>query len=242
GKGDVAMAKKQNPRHRDEAVPGAKDKASKRHNSQPPDQAQGARPQSLNGDLRQLPTALAPLAKLPRWVLWNYELDEEGKWTKIPYQSNGRKAANNRPPTWSSYGDVIAVADNFTGIGFCLLNSGLGAFDIDNCRDPATGVIDPWATNLVNRAGSYTEITPSGTGLRIIGHGTGPEVHRKQRATDAVSVETYRQATRYITITGNPLPGAPAQLCNIDAVIDAVVAELDANKKKGSKKKPSEGD
>jgi hypothetical protein len=195
--------------------------------------------QALNGDLRQLPTALAPLTKLQHWVLWNYELNKKGDdWTKVPYQPNGRKAANNRPPTWSTYDDVIAVANNFTGIGFCLLNSGLAAFDIDDCRDPATGVIDPWATNLVNRAGSYTEITPSGTGLRIIGYGTGQEVQRKHsKINGIVSVETYRQTTRYITITGNPLPGAPAQLCNIDAVIEAVVAELDANKK-ANKKKP----
>jgi hypothetical protein len=198
----------------------------------------GPRPQALNGDLKQLPTALAPLTKLPHWVLWNYELNKKGDdWTKIPYRPNGSKAHSDKPATWSSYGDVIAVAGNFMGIGFCLLNSDLAAFDIDDCRDPVTGVIDPWATNLVSRAGSYTEITPSGTGLRIIGHGAGPEVHRKHsKVNGTVSVETYRQATRYITITGNPLPGALAQLCNIDATINAVVAELDANKKKGKPK------
>ena len=42
--------------------------------------------QALNGDLRQLPTALAPLTKLQHWVLWNYELNKKGDdWTKVPY-------------------------------------------------------------------------------------------------------------------------------------------------------------
>jgi hypothetical protein len=44
-------------------------------------------------------------------------------------------------------------------------------------------------------------------------------------------LETYRRATRYITITGNPLPDFAVPLKNIDAHIDTVVAELDRKKK-----------
>src|SRR5262249_1374879 len=153
-------------------------------------------------------------------------------WTKVPYQPNGKRAKNNDPTTWSSYDDVIAHVAKFDGIGFCLLNSGLAAFDIDHCRASA---IHPWANDLVAKVGSYTEITPSGTGLRIIGYGIGPEVHCKRPVTDGVSLEAYRQAKRYITITGNPLPDTPQQLVNIDKAIDDVVAELDANKKKKKK-------
>src|SRR5262249_41583909 len=156
--------------------------------------------------------------------------------TKVPYQPNGKKAANDKPATWSSYKDVIAVADKFDGIGFCLLGTDVAAFDIDKCRSSA---LHPWASDLVAKCGSYTEITPSGTGLRVIGYGTGPEVHRKQPVLDGVSLETYRKATRYITITGNQLPNTPQQLVNIDAHIDAVVAELDGTKKQQKKKKPS---
>src|SRR5262249_29951940 len=123
----------------------------------------------------------------------------------------------------------MAVVDKFDGIGFCLLGTEIAAFDIDDCR---TSAIYPWANDFVAKVGSYTEVTVSGTGLRIIGYGVGSEEHRKQQVTDGVSLETYRRATRYIVITGNPLlPDAPQQLVNIDAHIDAIVAELDAKKK-----------
>ena len=102
----------------------------------------------------------------------------------------------------------------------------------DESRVRVSGVIAPWAMSLVQRCNSYTEITPSGTGLRIIGRGTGDEIHRKQPVSDGVTLETYRRATRYITITGNTLPSFDVALCNIDAHIDAVAAELDGSKKK----------
>ena len=117
---------------------------------------------------------------------------------------------------------------------YCLLNSGIGAFDIDDCRDPETGDINPWAMELVAKAGSYTEITPSGEGLRILGYGSGEKIHRKQPVAKAncVSLESYRKAERYITITGNALPDSKVELADLDALMDATVAELDAKTKK----------
>jgi hypothetical protein len=84
---------------------------------------------------------------------------------------------------------------------------------------------------LVERVASYTEVTVSGAGLRIIGRGTGRRVQRKQPvdiwAPDSGgSLETYRQCERYIVMTGNPL-GALG-LADIDRHVDEVVAELDA--------------
>ena len=81
---------------------------------------------------------------------------------------------------------------------------------------------------IVDRATSYTEMTVSGTGLRVIGYGTGAKVHRKQKLPgSAVEVESYRGAERYIVITGNPLPETWPHMADIGDEIDAVVAELD---------------
>jgi hypothetical protein len=194
----------------------------------------GDKPPTFQGDLRRLPAALAPLVKLPHWVLWRLEWRRnkkgKGKWTKEPYQPNGNHAKTDDPSTWSNYAGVIGAVQQFDGIGFCLRNSGLAAFDIDHCRDPSTGALDAWAAALVERAGSYSEITPSGAGLRIIGLGTGPKVHRKQPVADGVSLEAYRGAERYITITGAALPGTDRHLADLDALVDSVVAELDAQK------------
>jgi hypothetical protein len=180
-----------------------------------------------------LPNALAPLIALPHWVIWRWETNKDGKRTKVPYRPArpNTKASSTDPRTWSDFDTAVAAAKQANGIGFCLLNSGFGAFDIDHCRDAATGVIDPWAKELVARAGSYAEVTVSGTGLRIIGRAAGPKIHRKQAVADGVTLETYRKAERYIVMTGDVLPGSPAVLANLDAVMDAVVAELDASVK-----------
>jgi putative DNA primase/helicase len=39
--------------------------------------------------------------------------------------------------------------------------------DLDHCRDPATGEIAPWALEIIRRFDSYTEVSPSGTGVKI---------------------------------------------------------------------------
>lgn len=188
-------------------------------------------------------SALQPLVELRHWIVWKWEIsvDKKGqeRKTKVPYQPQRprNKASSIKPATWCDYETARGVALNgdADGVGFCLFNTGIAAFDLDDCRNPETGEIDAWAKDLVQRAGSYTEVTISGTGLRIIGWGNGPKVHRKQHVEGAGSLETYRKAERYIVMTGDTLPGTSSILANIDQHIDDVVAELDAKKKNSSK-------
>jgi hypothetical protein len=202
---------------------------------------ENVKPASVQGDLHHLPAALAPLIALPHWVCWRWGKTKakngEEKWTKVPYQPDGRHAKNNDPTTWSNYKAVMAVVDKFDGIGFCLLNGNIAAFDIDHCRDAATGVLDPWAIELVKRADSYSEITVSGTGLRIIGFGDGPRLQRKLPVHDGVTLEAYRNTERYIVVTGNPLPESK-DITNIDEHLDKIVAELEAKKGWSEQNKP----
>jgi primase-polymerase (primpol)-like protein len=150
-----------------------------------------------------------------RWVNWRLE-ERNGKKTKLPYQPNGKLAKSSDESTWSTFEEVtLANGHVWSGVGFCLMGSEIAAFDIDKCRDRETGEVAPWAVALVERAGSYAEITPSLTGLRILGYGRGAEVHRKLPVGDGVSCEIYRQATRYITVSGNVFCDKP--LVNIDA-------------------------
>jgi primase-polymerase (primpol)-like protein len=146
------------------------------------------KPKSFQGDLYHLPSALAPLTVRPHWVLWCWEKTDTGKWTKVPYQPTELKAKNNDPKTWNSYDTVIAAlaTGKFDGIGYVC--SDIGTFDIDHCRGADTGVIDSWAIGLVERTGSYSEITVGGTGLRIVGFGDGPRLQRKLPVHDGVSL------------------------------------------------------
>ena len=190
-----------------------------------------------------LPLALKPLIDQDQWLVWRLEVNKQGKSTKVPYQAHHpeRKASTKDPKTWASYAVAAKVRD-VGGIGFVLTNTEFAAFDIDDCRNATTGEIHPWAKNLVERAGSYAEITTSGTGLRIIGLARNAAHHRKQPVIDGITCEAYSHATRYIVMTGNQLNGAG--LVNLDTVMDEVVAELDElkKKKKKPKQKPTTGE
>jgi primase-polymerase (primpol)-like protein len=157
--------------------------------------------------IRDLPSALAPLIARTNWLLWKWEVVRD-KRTKAPYQPNGRKASSTDRSTWSSYAAAIAAYDRggFDGIGFAL-DGDIGAFDVDGCRDLETRQLHPWAVALTERANSYAEVTPSGTGIRIIGIANGAKIHRKLKVDvdvdPPVTCEPYRKpAGRYITITG----------------------------------------
>jgi hypothetical protein len=162
------------------------------------------------------------------------------KWTKPPYRPRWpREAAkSNNPSTWGSYVDAVAAvgAKEADGIGFALYDSGIGAGDLDHCRDLESGTVEPWADNLNAEAnGAYREITVSGRGLRLIGTAAGPEVHRKftfNRRTGA-SVELYRKAARYITVSGLEIGDCPA-LPPIDDFIDTVFARHSGKTEKAS--------
>ena len=176
-----------------------------------------------------LDAALAPLIAKRHWVKWKYKTLKSGKLTKVPYQCNGYPAATDNPRTWTTYDAVVRAADKFDGDGFVLTDSGLGAFDIDKCRDPATGNIHPWAQALVERCNSYAEITPSGTGLRIIGTSSQPALKRGPVPVpnaDGVKCEIFRNQG-YITITGQVLKSAP--LADLDSQIENVMRELAAS-------------
>jgi hypothetical protein len=197
----------------------------------------------------QIPAALQPYATQRRWVVWRTKKKKDGKSTKVPYRPDDplREAKSNDPSTWSDAATAIAVAVeyDFDGIGLCLKDGELGAFDIDHCRNPDTGVIDPYAVGLIERAKTYTEITPSETGLRIIGHYFGElRDGKKQKVpgSNGVSVETYRASTRYITVTANRLDGTPEELSDITELMDATVAELEAANGKARAKDDDDDD
>jgi RecA-family ATPase len=192
-----------------------------------------------------LPAALLPMANAPkpRWVIWKWvpgkpKADgKPGKPTKPPYQARypTQKAASDDPSTWGTFDEAARAAPDFArgGVGYMLLDDVIAAVDLDHCRDAVTGSVEPWALALVERCNSYCEVTPSGTGLRIIGLAEGAHVHRKFNVPGtAGSVEFYRRTEtgRFITVTGWQWDSSASALANLDAVMDEEVARLDEAK------------
>src|SRR5262245_52829575 len=186
------------------------------------------------GTFKGLPAVLKPLATRDVWVVWRWVKTNKGKLTKPPFQARAPKlkAKCNDASTWAPFDVALDVYNSgqADGIGLCLLPTDLGVFDADDCRNASNGALEPAAERLIKRANTYVEITPSGTGLRIIGISHGAKIHRKQAVPKAngMTLESYRRAERFITVTGDVLPQAAATLADIDALMDDVVAKLDA--------------
>jgi primase-polymerase (primpol)-like protein len=119
--------------------------------------------------------ALTALAGHVRWVTWRNELRKD-KATKVPYSPlNGHKAKADDPTTWGTRAEAEAAVPRLVngaggGIGLQLGTLGdgraIGGIDLDTCR-AADGTLEPWAAEVVSRIGSYTEVSPSGTGAKV---------------------------------------------------------------------------
>src|SRR5262249_28288059 len=113
------------------------------------------------------------LKALDQWVLWRYDLNEKGDdWAKVPYRVHGRaKAKNNDPTTWGRFADALAryQCGGWAGVGFVFApDDPYCGVDLDDCRDPVTGRLSDRAWALVDALGSYTEVSPSETGAKLI--------------------------------------------------------------------------
>jgi hypothetical protein len=118
-----------------------------------------------------LKLTIRALAQLPIWVGWRIEI-RNGRPVKIPYNpGNGRRAEADNPGTWRHRASAESWSSNSDGDGVGLMLAGVGDFhlggiDLDTCRDKS-GVIADWAREIIDRFASYTEISPSGAGLKI---------------------------------------------------------------------------
>jgi hypothetical protein len=163
------------------------------------------------------------LMQLDQWVVWRLE-SRGGKATKVPYgPRTGQHASVSDPETWASFNEALGAyqeADGrWSGIGFVLTGSdGIGGVDLDHVRNPDTGALHPEAQALIDRFASYTEVSPSGTGIRIFG--LAPRLPKgKSGHYRGVKVECY-SAGRYLTVTGQRLNGQNG-LTNIgDTLVD----------------------
>jgi putative DNA primase/helicase len=169
------------------------------------------------------------LKRLSQWVNWTVE-ERGGKVTKIPINpKTGGQAQSNNPLTWGTFNAAVerfrkCENDHIEGIGFMLSGNGLCGLDLDDCIDE-DGNIYPLAKEIVNMANSYTEVTPSGKGLRIFAKGELPTGRRKK-----ADFEVYNSG-RFLTVTGNHLEGTPATIEQRDKEISEIHRQMFGTKK-----------
>lgn len=186
-------------------------------------------------EFRELPDipALAELRTYRQWVAWKWERRATAKghsWTKPPVNpSNGFGASHSQPRTWGRYEDAVAAVDkrDLAGVGFVLTERDpFIGFDLDKCRNPETGEIEPWAAEILALAETYAEESPSGTGVRLIGRGAIEKVTK----CDPAHVEIYA-SLRYLTITGRHIAGTPAEIREAPQTLEALHQRVAAHTK-----------
>lgn len=144
------------------------------------------------------------LKRWRQWVVWRYQQRGEKK-TKPPYSpTSGSLASVDNPGTWGPFEEARRAfsSGHFAGVAFILAPwDPFTGVDLDHALED--GQIAPWARSIVDHFASYTEWSPSRSGLHIWLRGTLPGPRRRKGP-----VEMY-QDYRALTLTGWHLEGTP---------------------------------
>jgi putative DNA primase/helicase len=121
------------------------------------------------------------LKRFNHWLCWKYETRTD-KPTKVPKSPHtGQNASSTNPDTWGTFEQALAAQHKhgFDGVGFALDHSRvpLVGIDLDHCI--VDGELTPLAREIVDTVNGYTEVTPSGAGLRIFAIADLPPGKRK---------------------------------------------------------------
>lgn len=140
---------------------------------------------------------------------WRYEpCKNSDKLANVPYDPRTGVCANTADPdTFASFEVAERALETgaYNGIGV-LITSNLAAIDIDHCID-GNGQLSPLAEDIVKCIGSYTEISPSGRGIRIMLLTPDNFTFDKNRyyinnQNSGLEVYTADATVKYVTITG----------------------------------------
>src|SRR5829696_1368548 len=173
---------------------------------------------------------------LRQWLCWQFE-ERSGELTKVPYSPLTRRRADSTvPETWASRDEAVRARrqHDYDGIGFVFTSDDdLCGVDLDGCLNPETGEIEGWAQEIIEELDSYTEISPSGTGVHVLVRAKLPEGrNRKGR------FETYDRR-RYFTVTDRHLAGTPQSIESRQEQLERVVRSVFGEPSENGHKAPS---
>jgi putative DNA primase/helicase len=167
----------------------------------------------------------AELRARTQWVAWRFER-RHGRWTKVPINPRtGRRADSTNPSTWGTFEEALAYSQThqLDGMGYVLTpDDPYTGTDIDDAFDPETGSLTEPAVELVEKLNSYTEISPSASGVKALVRGK-KSVSRCKGTYRGGKVEVYDRE-RFFALTGAVLAGMPAEIADRQEQLDQVCA------------------
>lgn len=185
-----------------------------------------------------LPTLSAgPDAWMP-WADWDHKQP-----TAEEYSSAENSLSYSDPANWAARETARDIAEwtrGLAGIGYVFQKSDdpyaeeadpYVAIDFDDARNPETEQMHPTAREIIERAGSYADVSWSWTGAHIIARGSLPDGVKTVDAElpghsdfpDA-SIEVY-DGKRFMAMTGRHIKGTPTDATDAQALIDDLADE-----------------
>lgn len=153
-----------------------------------------------------------------RWVCYSAD--------KVPIDPlNGRAASSTNKSTWTDYQTALYAVSKFNhavGIGIVFTGDGLIGIDIDDVIADKT---NPYARHIVGLADSYTEISPSRSGIHILGW-SNTQGNGFKRTVNGIKIEIYYSA-RYFTFTGDFIDDYD-KIGNIESAVSEIIADYTA--------------
>lgn len=141
------------------------------------------------------------LKRIPNWHVWKWEWKEKSqKWDKPPYAIDGSYGSSTDSAKWCTFEEAVAALPRFDGLGLAM-GDGISyvGVDLDSCRDPESGFLSIEAQSIVDDLGTYCEISPSKTGVKLWLKG---DYDKTKWRSKVGNVEVYCNG-RYFTVSGH---------------------------------------
>ncbi|MCA9137395.1 MAG: AAA family ATPase [Planctomycetales bacterium] len=167
------------------------------------------------------------LKERDQWVAWK-EIVREGRPTKIPIDvRSGQFASVSDSNSWASFDEAMDYFDqdpDLSGLGFVFTaGDPFAGVDLDDCLDKGGQFI--WGQDIVKGLNTYTEVSPSGRGVKLFLRGAKPASAGSRRdgfgPLGIGKVEVYDQG-RFFAVTGRPTHGFPNTVENRHADFEAM--------------------
>lgn len=176
-------------------------------------------------------SALDELRHHRTWVAWRSEQRPgDAKPAKVPKNPHtGGNASSTKPSTWGTHEQAVARAhkDGCDGVGYVFTReAGLTGIDLDDCL--IDGNLTQWGARIIAELDTYTEISPSGRGVKLWARGQLPG-----NGINSQHIELYDRG-RFFTFTGQHFPGTPQTINDRQEQIQALYHQTRAKGKPDS--------
>lgn len=185
-----------------------------------------------------IPKQLRDAKRWAPWAApWNAELE---KYSKVPHRADRVTSglSNGSTVGWVTFDKALAAyrahPDLFAGVGYLMTgHHGVVGVDLDYCVKD--GVVAPWAAEVAAKLDSYTEISPSGTGLHVFLSGDLPEdwsvkLGPKPQDRKQPGIDVYGGGARFLTVTGAHFAGSPRDLRAAGPALEQLAAQYRKSK------------